>query len=124
MADIKEKYNASKHPDVIQGKKTEQTVLCEFLETFEAHHNILNGTQSDGSVTMEEFIEYYTNISSSIDNDEHFELIMNNAWNVKGNAATYNKYEKGWSQDDTGGKPIASKAPPKEFRPGYQKDPV
>lgn len=38
--DIKDLYNASKHPDVIQGKKTESQILMEFLETFEMHHNI------------------------------------------------------------------------------------
>jgi Ca2+-binding EF-hand superfamily protein len=38
--DIRDKYNASKHPDVIQGKKTENQVLMDFLETFETHHNI------------------------------------------------------------------------------------
>lgn len=38
--DIKDIYNASKHPDVIQGRKTEDQILMEFLETFEAHHNM------------------------------------------------------------------------------------
>jgi len=38
--DIKDIYNASKHPDVVQGKKTEANILMEFLETFEMHHNI------------------------------------------------------------------------------------
>jgi hypothetical protein len=41
--DIKGTYNASKHPDVIQGKKTEAEVLGEFLETFEDHHVTLTG---------------------------------------------------------------------------------
>ena len=36
------------HPDVKSGKRTEDEVLTEFIETFELHHNILNGTQSDG----------------------------------------------------------------------------
>ena len=40
IEDIKDIYNASKHPDVIAGKKTEQLILMEFLETFETHHNI------------------------------------------------------------------------------------
>jgi calcyphosin len=42
---------ASKHPDVMSGKKTEDAVLSEFLETFETHHNIMNGQQADGRIT-------------------------------------------------------------------------
>lgn len=38
MSDIKHLYNAKKHPDVIAGKKTEDEVLYEFLETFDTHH--------------------------------------------------------------------------------------
>jgi calcyphosin len=33
--DIKGVYNASRHPDVRSGKKSEDDVLGEFLETFE-----------------------------------------------------------------------------------------
>jgi hypothetical protein len=32
-------YDASRHPDVKTGKKTEDEILIEFLETFEMHHN-------------------------------------------------------------------------------------
>lgn len=38
--EVKQIYNASRHPDVIAGKKTEDEVLGDFLETFELHHNI------------------------------------------------------------------------------------
>jgi hypothetical protein len=82
--DIKKRYDASRHPDVRTGKKTEDEVHKEFLETFEMHHNVLHGYQSDGKVTTEEFVEYYTNISSSIDNDAYFDLMMTNAWNLDG----------------------------------------
>lgn len=98
--DIRESYRADKHPDVTSGKKTKDQVLVEFLETFETHHNIRNGTQSDGSVTVDEFIEYYKNISVSIDNDDYFALVMNNSWNLKGDATPYAKYEKGWKSED------------------------
>lgn len=40
--DIRGLYNGSRHPDVLSGKKTEDQVLTEFLETFEMHHNIMN----------------------------------------------------------------------------------
>ena len=98
--DIKDSYNASKHPDVLAGKRTEDDILVEFLQTFEAHHNLKEGGQSDGRVTLEEFTEYYKNISSSIDNDDYFALMMNNSWNIKGDASPYQKYEKGWANED------------------------
>lgn len=34
-------YNAKQHPDVKTGKKSEDDVLMEFLETFEQHHAIM-----------------------------------------------------------------------------------
>ena len=35
IEDLKGSYNASNHPDVRLGKKTEEDVLYEFLDTFE-----------------------------------------------------------------------------------------
>lgn len=49
-------------------------------------------------------MEYYANISVSIDNDDYFALMMNNSWNLKGDATTYQKYGKGWANEDTGDK--------------------
>ncbi len=69
LNDIKGSYSARSHPDVKSGKKTEDEVLGEFLETFEAHHAMNGGGTRDQRVTMDEFIEYYNNISASIDND-------------------------------------------------------
>ncbi len=40
IEDIRGTYNARQHPDVRAGKKTEDDVLLEFLETFETHHNV------------------------------------------------------------------------------------
>lgn len=98
--DIKDTYNASKHPDVVQGRKTEDQILMEFLETFETHHNIKHQQTRDSRITLDEFLEYYTNISVSIDNDEYFALMMNNSWNLKGDANTYKKFDKGWANEE------------------------
>lgn len=38
ISDIKGVYNAKRHPDVLQRKRTEEQVLMEFLETFETHY--------------------------------------------------------------------------------------
>mgnify|MGYP001945643401 CR=1 FL=1 len=101
--DICQTYNASKHPAVIEGRKTERQVLNEFLATFEL---ALSG-KADGIVTEEEFLEYYTAVSASIDNDDYFEQMIDSAWNISGSAATYKKYAKGVAIDDT--KPAAGR---------------
>lgn len=64
------------------------------METFETHHNIRNNDAPDHIVTKEEFEEYYNNISASIDNDQYFELMMNNAWKINDGDRTY---QKGWA---------------------------
>lgn len=97
--DVKEFYNARAHPDVRSGKKTEDDVLGEFLETFEMHHNI--GGSRDRRVTREEFLEYYNNISASIDNDQYFELMMTNTWKLN-EAPTYTK-NKAWAGEQPKG---------------------
>eukprot|EP00981_Chlorochromonas_danica_P003278 scaffold634_cov185-Ochromonas_danica.AAC.15 len=77
LNDIQAKYDASKHPDVISGKRTNDEVLREFLDTFDTE-------EKDGKVTPSEFITYYANVSSSIDNDDYFELMIRNAWHISG----------------------------------------
>ena len=71
-------YDASKHPDVISGRKTKNQVLTEFLDTFDV------GGVKDGMVTEQEFINYYTNLGASIDNEDYFELMIRNAWHISG----------------------------------------
>ena len=41
---------------------------------------------------MDEWLEYYNNVSMSIDRDDYFELMMNNTWNLDGKRVT----KKGW----------------------------
>ena len=96
--DIRGVYNAKFHPDVKKGKKTEDEVLAEFLDTFEEHFNVLNNNSSkDRNISIEEWIEYYNNISMSIDRDDYFELMIKNAWNMDGQMDVNKK--KGWSAE-------------------------
>ena len=44
----------------------------------------MTGDVKDGIVTIEEFEEYYQNLSASIDDDVYFELMMRNAWHIEG----------------------------------------
>ena len=76
--DIKNKFDASKHPGVIAGTMTVDEVLNEWLSTFEV------GGKVDGLVTPDEFVHYYMNVSASIDDDDYFELMIRNAWHISG----------------------------------------
>jgi len=111
--DIKGVYNAKSHPDVLQGKKTEDQILMEFLETFETHHSCRGNGAPDHIVTKEEFVEYYNNISASCPNDQYFELMMNNAWKINEGDKTYGK---AWAGEDTG-KPSFGNKPAQGGRP-------
>jgi hypothetical protein len=93
--DIRQSYNAKQDPRVLEGKKTEDEVLAEFLDTFEDAFADMKGQADarDGTVTVEEWCEYYNNVSMSIDDDAYFELMLNNAWNLDGKKVT----KKGWS---------------------------
>ena len=61
----------------------------------------MHGTKSDGLVTLEEFVEYYTNISANIDNDAYFDLMMSNAWNLDGKGNSENQAYAGVSRKVT-----------------------
>jgi Ca2+-binding EF-hand superfamily protein len=91
LDDIKGVYNAKLHPDVKAGKKTEDEVLSEFIDTFELHHSLKHPEEKDRKINIREFTEYYTNVSASIDNDQYFELMITNAWNLNNVS-----YQKGW----------------------------
>ena len=41
IEDIKGRYSARMHPDVKTGKKSEEDVLYEFLDTFEQHYSLI-----------------------------------------------------------------------------------
>ena len=43
-----------------------------------------DGQNKDGKITPIEFLEYYNNVSVSIDNDDYFELMIRNAWHISG----------------------------------------
>jgi len=96
--DIKGVYSAKSHPDVVAGKKAEQQVLQEFLRTFEQHHNMKDNKASDSIVTKEEFIEYYSNVSCSIDDDKYFEVMMTNAWKLDESQQTR---KQAWTNNST-----------------------
>ncbi|XP_023226776.1 calcyphosin-like protein [Centruroides sculpturatus] len=74
--DLQGVYNVKNHPQYLNGQITEKDLLRKFLANFE------EGGVIDGTVTKEEFINYYTGVSASIDDDAYFDLMMRTSWKL------------------------------------------
>ena len=72
------KSHAEKHPKYISGEWTIDRVLQTFLDTFDSKE----GEEKDGVVTREEFINYYSAISCTIEDDAYFDLMMRTSWGL------------------------------------------
>ena len=80
--ELNNNYNVRNHPDVLSGKINEEEALKEFMDTFQETYNYLCGTETNNIITIEEFMEYYENVSMTIDEDEYFEYLLNNTWDL------------------------------------------
>jgi Ca2+-binding EF-hand superfamily protein len=67
VADIAHIYDVSQNRDFIEGNKTKDQILEEFLTNFEG----VKGNK-DGIITLQEFFDYYTDLSMSIPGDDYF----------------------------------------------------
>lgn len=56
---------------------TKREILEDFMKQWDT-------IKRDGTVTVEEFEDYYKDISASIDKDDYFEMSIRNAWHLAG----------------------------------------
>ena len=73
IEDIKGVYNTDSHPKVESGEMTSDEVFADFLGAF-------GDKDGDGTISKEEWYSYYDMISASIDDDEYFKLMIDQAW--------------------------------------------
>ncbi len=67
---------AEKHPKFLSGEWTLDQVLASFLDTFDSPED------KDGMVTRDEFINYYAGVSSTVEDDAYFDLMMRACWGL------------------------------------------
>ncbi|XP_076837391.1 calcyphosine-like a [Brachyhypopomus gauderio] len=76
VEDLQGVYNCKQHPKFKSGQWTEEQVFRSFLDSFDSPY------EKDGKVTLDEFVNYYSGVSASIDSDEYFVTMMKNAWKL------------------------------------------
>ena len=84
MSEIKQKYNSSRHPDVVNGKKNREEIYGEFLDKLEIFREYNDNLKSSFSTTMtfNEFAMFYNEISMNIKDDNLFDYLLNNCWDL------------------------------------------
>ena len=87
-------YDPYKHPQVLNGERNAQEVLCRFIDLFEYHFNLLNPDKDNEEITKEEFMEFYNYISACLSDDKYFENIISRVWGLSG-IENYGKMKHG-----------------------------
>ena len=77
LQDIYQVYDVTRNKDFIDGTKTRDQILQDFLSGFEG----VKGNR-DGTITLEEWVDYYTDLSMSITDDLYFIAMMESVWQV------------------------------------------
>lgn len=77
VADIDAIYDVSQNQDFIDGKKSREEVLEEFLNGFDGMRG-----NNDGTITKDEWTDYYSDLSMSLPSDEYFVKMMESVWQI------------------------------------------
>lgn len=83
--DVRGVYDVKNHPKYLNGELTEEELYNKFLANFETNKLVGDNapdTVGDGKITSAEFLDYYSGISASIDQDAYFDLMVRNAWKL------------------------------------------
>lgn len=68
-------FDVSRNPDFLEGRKTRDEILTEFLSNFEGQRGDKNGI-----ITWQEFYDYYSDLAMSTPSDEYFVRMMESTW--------------------------------------------
>ena len=77
ISDIASIYDVSMNPEFLEGRKTRDEILQDFLNNFDGARG-----NNDGVVTRQEWDDYYTDLSMSTPSDEYFVRMMESTWQV------------------------------------------
>lgn len=65
---LKQEFRADQNPLVIEGRLSVREATDDFFSSFDEHHSLYGGY----GVSLQEFVEFYSNLSSCIESDIYF----------------------------------------------------
>ena len=83
VGDIAHMYDVTCHKDFIEGTKTKEEIIGEFLDSFDGAKG-----NNDGKVSWEEWNDYYTDLGISLPSDDYFVQMMESTWGISENEDT------------------------------------
>ena len=104
VGQLREAYNPKEHPLVRQGKRSEDEILGDFIDSLEYHFSLLNEKNdenvdvNDIKIDFDEFCDFYKTISVSVEDDKYFEIMVMSEWGLKKDGRTL--YQRTWNQQD------------------------
>lgn len=82
LDDMMAAFDPYRHPDIAAGKNDPEGVLNEFRDTFEVYHGIVHNYDTGARISRDEFTNFYTFISSQVENESQFDIMVNGVWNM------------------------------------------
>mmetsp|Transcript_27035 Transcript_27035/g.23864 ORF Transcript_27035/g.23864 Transcript_27035/m.23864 type:complete len:303 (+) Transcript_27035:15-923(+) len=77
VGDVNHLYDPSHHKDFIDGTKSKEEVIAEFLDSFDGAKG-----NNDGVITKQEWVDYYSDLSMSLPSDDYFVQMMESVWGI------------------------------------------
>ena len=79
---LKELFKSENHPEALNNVKKSEIIYAQFCQSLDIFTKLNNISDS---INLEQFIEFYSGISSSITDDRYFSVVINSVWESKEN---------------------------------------
>ena len=81
--ELKQKFNPSGHPEAYSKNNSKEEIYEEFLNNLEIYkkYSLIKNRNSSFLFTLDDFINFYTQISFDIEDDNYFNNLITGVWN-------------------------------------------
>ena len=81
--ELKQKFNPSGHPEAYSKNNSKEEIYEEFLNNLEIYkkYSLIKNRNSSFLFTLDDFIDFYTQISFDIEDDNYFNNLITGVWN-------------------------------------------